>query len=226
MAHPADNNRRFAGSARGTRAGLSVSPPDPAALARALSEPGERPLAELLAEVDRLFATHQDLIYAICLRSTGDPQLAAELAQESLMRAYEKLPTFRGESRFRTWLIGIARYECLNALRKRQDRLAEDGVIDPTDQARPVLSGLHRLERDELVRAASQAVLDPTEQEVIHLRYVEQLPIQEIDRLLSLPQASGARAVLQRCQRKLQREIRRRLAAMGHASSFVRGSMP
>lgn len=202
------------------------TPPDPVALARSLSEPGTRPHTEILADVERLFAVHQDLIYVVCLRFIGDPQIAAEAAQDTLMRAYEKLSTFRGESQFRTWLIGIARHECLNRIRRRTDRLTEDGLVEATDPVRSVLSGLHRQERDDLVRAASASVLDATEQEVIHLRYVEQLPIDEIDRLLALPLASGARGVLQRCRRKLQREIRRRLRAMGHASSFVRGSVP
>ena len=56
-------------------------------------------------------------------------------------------------------------------------------------------------------------------------RYVEHLPVDEITSLLGLTDKSGARGVLQRCKRKLKRELSRRLAELGHGTSFVRGSL-
>ena len=186
--------------------------PDPTDLAR-------------VPEVDRLLQAHQDAVYGLCLRLVGDPQTAAELAQETLLRAWEKLSTFRGEASFRSWLLGIARYECLNARRKHGDLLTEDGVLDAADPARSVLAGLHREQRHALVVEASEAVLDPLEQQVVTLRYAEQIPLDRIEALLELDAASGARGVLQRCRRKLRAELRRRLEALGHTSSLVRMSL-
>ena len=180
----------------------------------------------LLAQVDALFAAHQDLIYTVCLRWLGDPQLAAEVAQESMLKAYEKLHTFRGEAQFRTWLVRIARYECLNARRKRRDHLTEDGVLEGSEAESHVLQSLHRAEQESVLRAAIDAVLDGTEAEVLHLRYIEQMSVADIDALMQLDLASGARAVLQRSRRKLQAELRRRLRVLGHASSFLRSSKP
>ena len=62
-------------------------------------------------------------------------------------------------------------------------------------------------------------------QEAVALRYVEHLPVDEITSLLGLTDKSGARGVLQRCKRKLKRELSRRLAELGHGTSFVRGSL-
>lgn len=203
---------------------------DAAALARELAAAlaaGHDPRAVpgLAERVDALFAAHQGVVLAVCRRAVGDPERAVELAQDALLRGFQKLPEFRGDATFRTWLVGIARGECMNAIRKRHDWLTEDGVLDPTDPAGTALRGLRRQEREELLRGAAAAVLDPTEQEVVHLRYVEHVPLEQIERLLDLGSgASGARGVLQRCRRKLGRELTRRLAELGHGSSFLRDS--
>ena len=178
-------------------------------------------MADLRHEVDALFATHQDLVYAACLRYLRHPERARDIAQDALLRAYLKLETYRGEARFTTWLVGIARYECLNALRKGRDLLTEDGVLEAEDDARSVLSALRRQEREALLREAAAAVLDDDEQEAVYLRYTEQLPVAQIDAVLQLAAASGARGLLQRCRRKLRAELQRRLAALGHGASFL-----
>ena len=178
-----------------------------------------------VARLDALFAAHQGRIQSVCLRFVGDPEQAKELAQEAMLTAYDKLPEFNGQAKFGTWLYAIARNKCLNAITKRRDLLADDGVIDPTDPTHPVLVSLRRHEREELVRQAASAVLSPLEQEAVHMRYVEQVPQERITVLLGLDAASGARGLLQRCRRKLNREIRRRLVDLGHGSSFVRGTV-
>ncbi|MCB9689634.1 MAG: sigma-70 family RNA polymerase sigma factor [Alphaproteobacteria bacterium] len=198
---------------------------DAADLARRLAQADATGRAALVGEVDALFAQHQDLVYAACLRFVPQPERAAELAQETLLKAWQKLPAFRGESRFSTWLIGIARYECLNARRKSAELLVDDGVVDPTDEGVSVLAELRLHERESLLRDASAAVLDPTEQACIELRYVELMDLQTIDEVLELTSKSGARGVLQRCKRKLGTELRRRLEALGHGSSFLRASV-
>jgi len=183
---------------------------------------GEAPSdAAFVADVERLFTAHQDRTYAICLRFVRDPQRARELAQETLLTAWSKLPTFRGESSFGTWLYGIARGLCFNAVRRKQDLLSADGVVETTSPEQGALQKLRRHEREELLRAAAAAVLDPQEQEAVHLRYVENLPQDRITDLLRLDAAAGARGLLQRCRRKLQRELRQRLAQLGHGTSFV-----
>jgi RNA polymerase sigma-70 factor (ECF subfamily) len=55
-----------------------------------------------------LYEGHVGRIYALCLRLAGDPNRAEELVQDTFVRAWEKLPGFRGESAFGTWLFRIA----------------------------------------------------------------------------------------------------------------------
>jgi RNA polymerase sigma-70 factor (ECF subfamily) len=185
----------------------------------------EPPDPELVDQLDALFAAQQPRIYRLCLRMVRDPERAQELAQDAMLTAYRNLPNYRGDSAFSTWLYGIARNLCLNAIRRRGELLSEDGVVEIDDPGRGALSQLRQQEREALLIAASQAVLDPLEQEAVYLRYVEGMPQETITEVLGIDDKSGARGVLQRCRRKLQRELRSRLALLGHGSSFIRGTI-
>jgi len=73
------------------------------------SDPGESGLVERAAAGDveafeELYRANVGRVYALCLRMSGDPSLAEELAQEAFVRAWRKLGTFRGASAFSTWL--------------------------------------------------------------------------------------------------------------------------
>ena len=168
-------------------------------------------------ELDRLFAAHRDRVYRLCLSLVGDPQLAEELVQDTLTTAFEKLPEFRGN--FAPWIFGIARMRARNLRRKKAELLSEDGLVDPSSAAAGALRLLERHEREALLAAAA-ATLSPEEQEVVHLRYVEEVPLKQVDELLGLT-GSGARGVLQRCKRKLRGELERRLEALGRGRSFL-----
>ena len=175
-------------------------------------------------ELDELFHAHQDRIYGLCYRMVGDPERAAELAQDAMLIAWSKIEEFEGRARFGTWLYAIARNVCCNAIRRRGELLSDDGVIEPGDPSLGVLARMRKKEREALITAATRA-LEPIEQEAIHLRYVEGIPQDRISVILGLESASGARGLLQRCRRRLNRELRARLAEMGHGSSFVRGTI-
>lgn len=175
-----------------------------------------------LPEIGTLFANHHGQILTACLRFSGNPELAAELCQETFLTAWKRLSTFRGESSFGTWLYGIAHLLSFNAVRKRGEVLTQDGVLDAQSEEASVLAQLGREERIELVRAAIEAALDPHEQEVAWLRYAEQLPRKQVASLLDLDGDDDARRILQRSRRKLRQELRRRLRELGHGSSFCR----
>jgi RNA polymerase sigma-70 factor (ECF subfamily) len=180
-----------------------------------------RECAELERDVDALFAAHEGRVYAQCYRRVRDEQRARELAQDVLLIAYQKLDDYEGRSQFSTWLYGIARNVCMRAMERRQDLLAEDDLLDPADPARTVLRHLLAHERERVVMDA-MSTLGPEEQEAVYLRYVQELPYEEIDRLMNLDTRSGARGLLQRCSRHLKQELPRRIQALGHGSSFIR----
>lgn len=70
------------------------------------------------AALERLVLRHQAWVYNIAVRMVFHPQDAEEVTQEVLVKAVTRLGTFRGESRFRTWLYRIAANHVLNMRRR------------------------------------------------------------------------------------------------------------
>jgi RNA polymerase sigma-70 factor (ECF subfamily) len=74
-----------------------------------------------------LVRRYQSPVRAFLTRMTrGDSHLADDLAQETFIRAWKHLASFRGEARFSTWLFGIAVNEFRSAARRRKELLLED----------------------------------------------------------------------------------------------------
>ncbi len=57
--------------------------------------------------IGRLLSIHQDTVFTLALRLVGDRELAADIAQETLVRAWRALPGFRGDAQLSTWLHRI-----------------------------------------------------------------------------------------------------------------------
>jgi RNA polymerase sigma-70 factor (ECF subfamily) len=68
---------------------------------------------------EQLVAPHAGKLRALTCRLVGNPADAADLSQETLVRAFERVTSFRGESSFGTWLLAIATHLCLDHLRAR-----------------------------------------------------------------------------------------------------------
>src|SRR5213592_4041041 len=65
-----------------------------------------------------LYNAHVDRVYRLVHRMTGDPDLAADLTQDTFIRAFDRLEQYRGDSSLGTWLQSIAVSVTLNGLRK------------------------------------------------------------------------------------------------------------
>ena len=74
-----------------------------------------------------LVRTHQDRLYAIALRLVGDPHDAQDVVQDALLKAWQGLPSFRGDARFSTWVTRIVINRCHNLRRGTRPVLALDG---------------------------------------------------------------------------------------------------
>ncbi len=69
---------------------------------------------------ESLVARYERKIYSLAFRLSGNAEDANDLAQETFVRLYRSLHTFRGQSAFSTWLYRIATNVCLDELRRRQ----------------------------------------------------------------------------------------------------------
>jgi RNA polymerase sigma-70 factor (ECF subfamily) len=116
--------------------------------------------AELLAlHVDgdpaafgELFARHRDRLWAVALRTMGNPEDAADGLQEGMVAAFRRAGSFRGESAVTTWLHRVVVNACLDRLRAMKVRRAE-ALPDDLEE---------RAGRGSLV-SSTDAELDPAE---------------------------------------------------------------
>jgi RNA polymerase sigma factor (sigma-70 family) len=74
--------------------------------------------------LEKLVLRHQAWIYNIAVRMVFQPQDAEEVTQEVLVKVITKLSTFKGESKFRTWLDRIAANHVLNMKRRSAETKA------------------------------------------------------------------------------------------------------
>jgi len=94
------------------------------------AEPSDEALAALAAAGDdlafeALLGRYEARVYRLARRLTGDDGDAQDVLQDAFLRVYRKLGSFRGESRFSTWLYRIATNTALMQRRARQRRPAE-----------------------------------------------------------------------------------------------------
>jgi len=82
-------------------------------------------------DLEEIFRLHQKEIYVYFLRTTGNPQLAEDLGQETFVRACSGAILFRGDSSVRTWLFAIARRVMVDHIRRRGPKLS------PLDESPP-----------------------------------------------------------------------------------------
>ena len=116
------------------------------------AEPSDEVLAARAAAGDepafeRLVLRHRGRVYQLARRLTGDEGDAHDSLQETFLQVYRKLPSFRGESRFSTWLYRVATNAALMQRRSRARRPAEslDAYLPRFDE-----NGRHAATPDEL----------------------------------------------------------------------------
>ncbi|MCD4685619.1 MAG: sigma-70 family RNA polymerase sigma factor [Anaerolineae bacterium] len=164
---------------------------------------------------NQLVLRYQDMVYTVAYRVMGEPDAAADAAQEAFISAFRKLHQFRGE-RFKPWLIRIVTNACYDELRRRQRRPATSLELLHEVTAAPAADvRLHSVQenpeqvaqRSELNAAIQDCINDlPDNQRAIAvLADVEDYAYQEIADILQLPlgtiksRLSRARARLRDC---------------------------
>jgi RNA polymerase sigma-70 factor (ECF subfamily) len=80
-----------------------------------------------------LFARHRDRLWAVALRTTGNPEDAADALQDAMISAFRRADGFRGDSAVTTWLHRIVVNACLDRLRRSKVRATDPLPDDPSD---------------------------------------------------------------------------------------------
>ena len=99
-----------------------------------------------------LFARHRDRLWAVALRTMGNPDDAADGLQDGLVAAYRRAGSFRGEAAVTTWLHRVVVNACLDRIRASRSRRAD-----------PLPDDLEEYERRGSLSSAAPEAEDPAE---------------------------------------------------------------
>jgi RNA polymerase sigma-70 factor (ECF subfamily) len=167
------------------------------------SQTGDDEVQRLMAQgayrpaLEALVRGYQCLIVRHCTAMLGDEAHGEEVAQEVFLGAYAALPRFRREASLRTWLLAIARKQCLKALRDRRRRRRLD-----EEKRREIARGAHLAPPDpceedpEVLRQRVRQGLDrlgPAARTMLLLRYDTGLTLAEVAHLVGRSEATVRR---------------------------------
>lgn len=143
-----------------------------------------------------LVSAYGESIINYLARMTGNRYEAEELAQETFVRAYFALHSYKPQFKFSTWLFKIATNLCINYLKKRQRLVHVDDFQDEDGQSAWVMPDTRSysdpaaaVEQLELQQQIQQGInqLAPAYRTVVILRHVHGLSYQEIAEVTELP---------------------------------------
>ena len=171
--------------------------------------PNEQALLERDQAGDRaafsdLVRLHQDEVFTLATRLVGDRELAADVSQEALIRAWRALPKFRGDAKFSTWLHRIV----VNAawtIRRKQRRHSSAPMTEVyqepvAPEAGPLDLATVSSMRPRLLEALRQ--LSPSVRAVVVLKDVYDWPHREIAEHLGIT-TTAAKVRLHRGRKQL-----------------------
>jgi len=136
--------------------------------------------------MEELVKEHADAVYRVALSVTRDPTLAEDASQDALIKAWQALPSFRGDAPLRNWILRITHNTAITLLRKRRDELRDPAELPDKISYRTVESQVHdRMALDRFELALKD--LDSLSRSIVVLREVEGLSYDEICDVLDLP---------------------------------------
>ena len=149
-------------------------------------------MVQRVAQGDRqalaeLYVRYQRPLFHYLLQLTPDYGLAEEMLQDTLVAVWKSAHSFEGRSSVLTWLIGSARRQAHNTLRRHKLPFVDESELLglPANDPEPEEFTLASVERDELV--AAFRLLAPVHREILALIFVQELSYQEAAQVLGVP---------------------------------------
>jgi RNA polymerase sigma-70 factor (ECF subfamily) len=135
-----------------------------------------------------LYARHHVQTYRFLLRLVGDEAHAEDLVSEVFFDVWRNAHQFQGNSRVSTWILAIARFKALSALRRRKDdELNDDQAAAIADLADDPEIAVQKKDRVAIMRQCLSH-LSLVHREIIDLAYYQDRPINEVAEILGVPE--------------------------------------
>ena len=141
------------------------------------------------AAFDELVIRHRNRVYATAYRMVGHAEIAEDIAQETFIRAFKGLRSFRRRASFSTWLYRITMNVCYDEFRRRK-REAEQNPEAGVAHAEPPAERMEREERRMWLERHVET-LPFKQRSALVLRVFEELPFKEIGRALGCSTSSA-----------------------------------
>jgi len=176
---------------------------------------------------EELIRLSQRDVYSLALRLTGNPDDAAEVAQETYLRLLRSIKTFRGEAKFSTWLYRVTSSVAITSLRKRARRRHEVPLGDEEwqDWQAPASGDPGaELDRRQLAERLDSALLSLPAgyRAVVALRDVYGFSLQEVGNQLGISEGA-AKVRLHRARQKLKEMLVEEAPAQARATGPGKG---
>lgn len=141
-----------------------------------------------------LIKRYQRSVYNIAYRTLGNAEDAQDVTQEAFIKAFKSLNTFRKGAVFAAWIYRITSNLCIDHFRSRKPTVSLDSAVNPErssmqDHASNPETQVLRESNAEFIR---DAIMDLPEnyRDVIILRHFQGMSVEEISKLLDMPQGT------------------------------------
>lgn len=152
-----------------------------------------------------LVERYQDFIFTVVLRMLKIREEAEEIAQDAFIKAFESLSSFRGESKFSSWLYSIAYRKALDRLRKNKKYVATELIEEITEgNLESIENALGYLEDQERKQIIQECItqLPKAEAAIITFYYFEDQSVKEVAAITGLSE-DNIKIKLYRSRKKL-----------------------
>jgi RNA polymerase sigma-70 factor, ECF subfamily len=137
-----------------------------------------------------LFARHHVRVYRFVLRLVRDEAAAEDLISEVFLDVWRQAGRFEGRAQVTTWLLAIARFKALSALRRKPERELDEETaeaIEDTSDTPDVT--LEKKETGEVIRRCLTS-LSAEHREIIDLVYYHEKSVEEVAEIVGIPEAT------------------------------------
>ena len=134
-----------------------------------------------------LYARHNLRVYRFVLRIVGNATTAEDLVSQVFLDVWRTAGQFEGRSQVSTWILAIARFKALTALRNRShEDVDQDEVLAIADTAEGPEARLVRSQTSALLRKAVTK-LSAAHREIIDLVYYHEKSVEEVSQIIGVP---------------------------------------
>jgi len=139
-----------------------------------------------------LFARHHVRVYRFVLRVVRDQTKAEDLISEVFLDVWRQADRFEGRSAVSTWLLAIARFKALSALRRRPDEeLDEEAAEAIEDTSDNPEESLAKKDKSAVIRKCLEG-LSADHREIIDLVYYHEKSVEEVAEIVGIPEMRTA----------------------------------